>query len=486
MNASNISRLLCASALLMIGTRDLQGQPAHQDSLATYLEWAVKNNPTVIQRFYEYQAALKKVPQVGSLPDPVLNLGVFLTPMELVEGRQVADIRVMQMFPWFGSLRAAKDEMSLMAMAKYESIIDSKLQVAYDAQRTWDDLYKINADIRISGKNLEILQILERLATARFGTASFEGSAPGSQQMNSGTGSLSGASSSGKSGMQGMGTDRGDFTPGTSTPSSPAMPGSSMSQSSGSTGLPDLYRIQIEIGDLKNNIALLENEKKVTTAKFNSYLNRSMLTPVMADTLVMDTLDIPLQTVLDSMLNQNPMLSMIRYEQQSLQARRKMAARMGMPMVGLGIDYSLINKTSTSDSPMNGKDMIMPMLSISLPIYRNKYKASQTEAVLLSDASGQNYAAVANELKTEYYQALQLYEDAFRRIKLYSGQADLSKKTLDIMLKSYATSSSTSLSDLLRIYQQNLDYEFKQVEANADYHSGISWLKRLMAYSKTN
>ncbi len=64
-----------------------------------------KKQPNRIQKFTEYQAALQKVPQVGSLPDPELNLGVFLSPMELVSGKQVADIRLMQMFPWFGVLR---------------------------------------------------------------------------------------------------------------------------------------------------------------------------------------------------------------------------------------------------------------------------------------------------------------------------------------------------------------------------------------------
>ena len=49
-----------------------QEQP---DSLFTYLEIAAKNNPTVLQRYYEYEAALQKVPQVGSLPDPELVSG---------------------------------------------------------------------------------------------------------------------------------------------------------------------------------------------------------------------------------------------------------------------------------------------------------------------------------------------------------------------------------------------------------------------------
>ena len=78
-----------------------------QHSLTYYLGIAAKNNPTVLQRYNEYQAALQKVPQVGGLPDPQLELGVFLSPMELVAGNQVADVKLMQMFPWFGVLKKA-------------------------------------------------------------------------------------------------------------------------------------------------------------------------------------------------------------------------------------------------------------------------------------------------------------------------------------------------------------------------------------------
>jgi outer membrane protein TolC len=175
------------------------------------------------------------------------------------------------------------------------------------------------------------------------------------------------------------------------------------------------------------------------------------------------------------------MLGMLQYEQQSLDARKRMVTRMGYPMVGLGVDYSLINKSAMSTSPMNGKDMIMPMVTVTLPIYRKKYKAMRTEADLLKTASAQNYTATANNLQTEYYQAIQLYKDAQRRMSLYANQYSLANKTLNIMLKSFATSAS-SLTDILRIRQQTLDYEFKQVEAVVDYNTSTAWLKRLMAF----
>jgi outer membrane protein TolC len=134
-----------------------------------------------------------------------------------------------------------------------------------------------------------------------------------------------------------------------------------------------------------------------------------------------------------------------------------------------------------STSSMNGKDMIMPMISVILPIYRKKYIAMRTESDLLSTAASLNYQATANSLQTEYYQAVQLYQDAQRRIKLYENQYQLASRSFDLMLKSFSTSSS-GLTDVLRVRQQTLDYELKQVEAVVDLNTAIAWLKRLMAF----
>ncbi|MBN2666060.1 MAG: TolC family protein, partial [Bacteroidales bacterium] len=120
------------------------------DSLASYLETAARNNPGVRQALLEYQAALQKVPQAGSLPDPELSAGILLKPMELMNGKQMADFQLMQMFPWFGVLRNAKDEMSLMANAKYEQFRDVRAGVWYDVQKSWYELYRIQAGKRIA------------------------------------------------------------------------------------------------------------------------------------------------------------------------------------------------------------------------------------------------------------------------------------------------------------------------------------------------
>ena len=177
------------------------------------------------------------------------------------------------------------------------------------------------------------------------------------------------------------------------------------------------------------------------------------------------------------------MLGMLAYEQQSLEGRKTMVAKMGYPMVGLGVNYSLINKNEMSTSEMNGSDMIMPMVTVTLPIYRKKYKAMQEEVELMKTANKQGYQATSNSLQTEYYEAIQLYQDAKRRIKLYDNQQELAEKSLNILQKSFSVSGS-GLTDVLRIRQQTLDYELKKIEAISDNNTAIAWLKRLMAHSQ--
>jgi outer membrane protein TolC len=445
MKTTSYKKLLIT--FIALGSWLVVNSQQYPDSLIKYLEIAAKNNPTVLQKFSEYQAALKKIPQVGSLSDPELSIGVFLSPMELVNGNQVADIRLMQMFPWFGVLKNARDEMSLMAKAKFELFRDAKLQVFYDVQRTWYELYKVQKDINISEKNIEILKIIERLALVKFKAAPSEGS-------------------------------------GTIT-SNPVI-SSTMSSSSGNSGLTDIYRIQIETGDLENNISLLKNQRNTVMALFNTYLNRSVTTPVFTyENIAVDSRDLSIAAVSDSILVNNPMLGMLDFEKQSLEARKKMVTRMGYPMIGLGLNYSLISKTQFPMGlpSMNGKDMIMPMLVVTLPIYRKKYNAMRDESELLKTATSQSYEATANSLQAEYYQAVQLYQDAKRRIKLYDNQYQLASKSLNLMLKSFSVSTS-ALTDVLRLRQQTLDYELKQVEAVADFNTAVAWLKRLMAFSQ--
>jgi len=438
------------------------GDPVFPDSLLSYLETAAANNPLVMQKLAEYQASLKRIPQAGSLPDPDLSAGIFLMPMELVNGRQYAELKLMHMFPWFGVLRNAKDEMSMMANARYEEFRNTKLMVYYEVQSTWYELYKVRKEISVAEENVDILNSIEQIALARFRASPGEVSQAVSRG-NSGNASAAGMSmSSGSSGAMG-----------------------NLNGNTGS-GLADLYRIQIEVAELKNKIDLLKNWEESLIARFNGYLDRPPQVPVFTtENATEDTPDMPLALLHDSFDVRNPSLAMIDFEKKAWEARERMAKGMGFPMTGLGVSYAPIGRSAMSASEMNGRDMIIPMISISLPIYRKKYRAMREEASLMQEAASLNRRVTATNLQTDYYEALRMYNDAQSRRELYETQFTLASRSLDLVLKGYSAATA-DLTDVLRLQQQTLDYHLGLVDAVADRNIAVARLNRLMATELTS
>lgn len=444
-----------------------------QDSLQVYLKIAAANNPTVIQHYKEYEAALQKVPQVGSLPDPQLEMGVFLSPMEVVNGKELADIKLMQMFPWFGELKNAKDEMRWMAQMKFEVFRDAKLQVYYEVQQSWYDLYRIHHEEMITKQNIELLKSIRRMGIVEFGAG----------------GKKNGVSSAAKtavnqqfysrqtSDMKTM--NRSASLAGSSASGSMSQGG--MENSRNSSGLTGVYDVEMELADLENSLSTLQNEETVAIARFNALLNRTENNPVVIpDTLTSEPLSLSYLTVSDSLFTNNPMLNMLRYEQRSLKSKSIMQKKMGFPMLGLGLNYSLIAPDPMSVSAMNGRDMIMPMVTLTLPVYRKKYTAMQTETRLLKEASDENLTATRNELRISYLEALQQYYDAERRLKLFEKQQNYLQKSLQISLAEFST-GSLNLEQIQNLRRRLLEYELKQIEALTDFNISKALIMRITA-----
>jgi cobalt-zinc-cadmium efflux system outer membrane protein len=113
------------------------------------------------------------------------------------------------------------------------------------------------------------------------------------------------------------------------------------------------------------------------------------------------------------------------------------------------------------------------MVSLTLPIYRKKYKAMRHEAELMRDAATMSAENTTNDLRVSFQQTLQSLYDADRRVKLYTDQAKLADKSVQLLIASFSASSADFV-EVLRMQQQLLDYQFKQVEAVVDKNTSIA------------
>ncbi|MFV0521163.1 MAG: TolC family protein [Mangrovibacterium sp.] len=389
---------------------------AQQTKLDEYLQIASENNPNLKVKFNDYMSALEIVPQVKALPDPQVAFAYFISPVETRVGPQQFKFSASQMFPWFGTLGARKDAATEAAKAKYELFEETKSKLFDEVKGAYFDLYFNKKSIYITQENIEILETFRNLATIKV--------------------------------------------------------------EAGLVSMVDEYRIEMEINELENQLALLQDKDVVLHVTFKNLLNSdkqlSVSTP---DSLWRDDFPLSKQVALDSIATYNHQLLAIDFKQAALAHREDVAKREGRPNIKLGFDYTLVGK---GENNLSGKDaFVFPSVGLTLPLYRNKYRAKVHEVAYLESANAFQRNDTHNMLETLFESGWKDYADADRRISLYETQLDLAIKSIKILEADYTTGNK-NFEEILRMERKVLKYNLEKEKAVADKQSSISFLNYLM------
>lgn len=409
------------------------------DSIQYYLEIAGRNNPKIQSEFLKYESSLERIPQAGAYPDPTLDIGFFLKPMDIMDGKQVADFTLMQMFPWFGTQKAARTEAAQMSKMAYEEFRLSVNILFLSVYKQWYELSSLQQQLKNSEANRRSLIQLESLATRKYSSSSANSSNMSSSSMSSSSGSMS-----------------------------------------------DVLRIQLEVAELENTIESIESEIIAKKSAFNALLNQPSLSPIsVPDTIIKTPYVFNAAAVMEQIEQRNPQLLMISEESLAYEARARADKKKSYPTLGLGVQYSLINKRSDMVLPvsdMNGMDMFMPMVSISLPLFRGKYKAQQKESELAIMSNAKLFEDTQNSLEAEVYQIKHELEDAARKIELYRKQSQIAQATYRLLVQEFI-SGRNDLTNLIQVHRQLLDYTFKEADAVAKYNIVVASVNSLISYN---
>lgn len=142
--------------------------PGSAQILEDYFQVAAENNPGLEAKYKVFEAALERIPQANSLPDPAFSFGYFISPIETRVGPQQARFSLTQMFPWFGTLKASGDLAALNAEAQYQTFLDARNKLYYQVAAAHYPLYELDKWIELESENAEILESYKTIATTRF------------------------------------------------------------------------------------------------------------------------------------------------------------------------------------------------------------------------------------------------------------------------------------------------------------------------------
>lgn len=490
----NIKHFLMA--IIAIGSSMLSLAAQEADSLGHYLEIAAKNNPGLNADFLTYKASLEKVPQAGAWPTPQLDIGFFLQPMELFGGEQIAEFTLMQMFPWFGTKKATQTEATHMAKMAYEKFRETRDNLYLEVCAQWYLLSTLEEQLNNNRENLQLLKQLEELAMRKV-SSPFSGSSSGYNLPAPAPATKRTVSSQAGGSMTGMGSME-DAAASSETSSSSGMSGMgnldgmSSGMSKTTPGMSDVLRIQLEMVEIENNIESIRSEIAAEKAKFNTLLNRPLNMKVtLPDSITKVPFLFDEGVSIREIEKQNPMLGMLEEEELAYRAKGEMDKKMSYPMFGIGLQYMLIGKSKVApmdagmQPEMSGMDMVMPMVSISLPLYRNKYKAQQRENRFMWQSTREKYNNTLNLLQSELFKQKQQLDNAERKIVLYQKQVQLARTAYQLAVQEFVSAKS-DLTNVIQVQRQLLAYQLRQAEAIAEYNMKVVSIQKLRSFNGSN
>ena len=370
-------------------------------TLDDYLQTAAENNPKLKSAYAQFEAAMQRAPQVSSLPDPSVTMSAFGRMIETRVGAQEARFSLSQMFPWFGTLQAKEDASVLMAEAKFQNFLDMRNQLFFEIKSVYAELYAIKETIQLKKKNLTILDSYHELSLSRF--------------------------------------------------------------KSGHAPMVNVIKVDIQREAAITEIELLEEIMKPLETRFNLMLNREPDIAVqIQDTLMFKNYEILMDP--KELFENHPSITGLEKQKESYEMQQIVAQKEGSPMLGLGIDYSIISKRTDANPEMNGQDAIMPMLTMTLPIFRKKYRAAKKEAEFMASSMEQEQEAQKNELQSAYELTLYDLKKAEQLIALYEKQLVSSGQASKLLISGFSN-SIIDFEEVLQMNQDILMLQTQEVEA---------------------
>ena len=373
--------------------------------LEALIEEGLTNNPEIQIFELKHQIAQEKVNEVNTLPNTQIGVGYFVSEPETRTGAQRFKVSAKQMLPSFGSITARQNYKNSLADAVYEDIAIAKRKLVASISQSYYNLFTLKEKQMVLDENIALLENYETLALT--------------------------------------------------------------SVEVGKASAVDVLRLQMRQNELEQLKQVLEQDFLAEKTLLNKLLNREKNRTISID----NELTMPSENSLINSENLALHPELLKYNKlyKSVEKSELLNQKESNLMVGFGLDYIAVSERPNMNFSDNGKDIIMPMVSVSIPIFSTKYKSkSKQNELLLKELNFQKQYKL-NRLETLLDKAVKKSNSA--RIS-YNTQAKNLKQAKDaetILVKSYET-GMIDFNDVLDIQELQLKFQINQIESIKTYY----------------
>jgi outer membrane protein TolC len=366
---------------------------------------ALENNPEIQKFELQYNIATEKVNEVDAVPNTEFGVGYFISEPETRTGAQNFRVSVNQMLPWFGNITARENYVSSLADAKYEDIVIAKRKLMASVSQSFYNLYANKAKQDVFVENIKLLETYETLALT--------------------------------------------------------------SVEVGKASAVDVLRLQMRQNEMQQLLDVLKQQFLAEQTTFNKLLNRDKAIRVnLIKELLMPSEEFDINS---ENLALHPEL--LKYDKlyYSIEQSELLNQKESSPMIGFGLDYINVERRPDMNFSDNGKDVIMPMVSVTVPIFNKKYKSQTKQNELQQQEITAQKQERFNSLETLLDKAINDRISARISYTTQTKNLKQAKNAEDILIKSYET-GTIDFKDVLDIQELQLKFQINQIESIKTYY----------------
>lgn len=374
---------------------------------------AQEYNPGLKALRLDYEAALQKADQVNDWPDPKVNLALGVLPIETRLGAQRFRIGVSQMIPWKGSLDAKSDAANAMAEVKSYSDKVKEIDIEYAIRSSYATLQFLESKKGIIEERLEVLDALEEVAKSA---------------VRAGKGKLS-----------------------------------------------NVLFIERKRESLEANLILIDKKIEQPTVMINRWTGKALDTKIVVEQET-DALWSK-EKAIEFAENSHPQFRILENQKSASNAKLALIKYDSKPKIGVGLDYAYIDGRNDVVIPGNGRDVLMPMGSVTIPIHKGRYSAIRQEEAIKQEAIDKKTEEMQDMFAAEIELAYSTVEYGDEVIRKYESLKAITSETLKLMRTEYA-SEGTRFEELLRLEMELIDYDLEILNARYDQRLAMAILNK--------
>jgi outer membrane protein TolC len=367
-------------------------------SLDSILKLVVEKNIALKSLQSDYESAIQKANQQDQLQHPQLGVGIPILTPETRLGAQVLMVSASQMFPWFGTLKNKKKVYLELSKTKYENITALKLDLFYNVKTAYFQLIFLNEKRESVKKFKQIYKSLENFSLAKV--------------------------------------------------------------ESGKSSTADVLRIYLKLQELNQELYIITNDIRKNEIVINTITKQNLLDSIVIkkDFVYNDQLIFNIEYFEEKITNNHPLILKIISQNEASILKQKLNNKMNLPTFGIGLDYSLVNKRIDQNPDRNGNDILIPKLTMSIPIYRKIYKAKNEEEKLIQQSLEYKKEAIIDNIKNMLFQSKLNYSNALLKKELVIKQTKTIDMVYEVLLSEYSANGK-GFDELLLVQNQILNFE---------------------------